>query len=159
MFRLYSKGCQYAIRALSQAVPAEGEGPLSASALCARAGIPESSTRKILQVLAHGGVLEAIRGPGGGYVMKETPEKVSLLTIVEAVDGSDTFAHCVMGLPECSEAAPCPLHSVWSKAKEDLLARLDSKSLQDLIDALDNRASVTEEVKGNGAEKSAPNLQ
>ncbi|MCH7649769.1 MAG: Rrf2 family transcriptional regulator [Nitrospinae bacterium] len=92
MFRLYSKGCEYAIRALVHAAPKKKGERFKAKAICEKAGIPESFTRKVFRLLVHAGFLEALRGPGGGYALLEDPERISLLEIIKAVDGADTFA-------------------------------------------------------------------
>ncbi len=137
MFRLYSKGCEYAIRALMEVGPAGNDQRFQAKKICEKADIPESFTRKVFQALVQGGFLQAARGPGGGYVLTEAPSKISLLKVIEAVDGAETFDGCVLGLPECGTSTPCPLHPVWAEAKGDLLAQLSSKTLQDLVDARD----------------------
>ena len=69
MFRLYSKGCEYAIRAMLHMVPGEEPQWFQAKMVCKKAGIPESFTRKIFQALVGGGFLNASRGPGGGYIV------------------------------------------------------------------------------------------
>ena len=66
MFRLYSKRCEHAIRALTYLRRDKGTKRFKAKALCRRAHVPESSTRKVLQELASEGFLKAMRGPGGG---------------------------------------------------------------------------------------------
>ena len=139
MFMLYSKGCEYAIRALVHAAPrAKGER-FKAKAICEKAGIPESFTRKVFRLLVHEGFLEALRGPGGGYALLEDPDRISLLEIIKAVDGADTFEGCVMGLDECNALKPCPLHYVWNSAKNEMLDQLESKTLEDLCETVRRR--------------------
>lgn len=135
MFRLYSKGCQYAIRALTLVAPSNGTKRFQAKTICEKAGIPEAYTRKVFQSLVSAGFLEAARGPGGGYQLKEDPHEITLLEIIKAVDGEAVFDGCIMGLPSCGESSPCPLHGVWSEAKHDLLAQLDETTLWELIAA------------------------
>lgn len=138
MFRLYSKGCEYAVRALAQLAPVHG-GRFQAKTICEKAGIPESFTRKVFQALVQTNFFDAVRGPGGGYALTKDPSEISLLEIIHAVDGVETFDGCIMGLDECNSAEPCPLHSVWAEAKSDLLAQLGSKTLQDLLDTMGRR--------------------
>ena len=142
MFRLYSKGCEYAIRALMHAAPHDSGERFLASEVCRKAGIPEAFARKTLQALVRGGFLEAVRGPGGGYVFVEHPKEISILKIIKAVDGETTFGRCILGLPECDKEDPCPLHETWAKAKEELLTQLETKTLQDLIDIASEREST-----------------
>lgn len=141
MFRLYSKGCEYAIRALTHVVPSNGVERFQAKTICQKAGIPEAYTRKVFQSLVAGRFLEAARGPGGGYQLKEPPQCITLLEIIQAVDGQTAFDGCVMGLSECGERNPCPLHDIWSATKHDLLAQLDQTTLKNLIEAQNGRGS------------------
>ncbi len=141
MFRLYSKGCEYAIRALVHAAPTKKGERFKAKVICEQAGIPESFTRKVFRALVHGGFLEALRGPGGGYALLEDPDRISLLEIIQAVDGADTFEGCVMGLEVCKSLKPCPLHYAWNSAKNEMLDQLESKTLWDLCEAVRRRES------------------
>lgn len=140
MFRLYSKGCEYAIRALTSVTSGNGRKRYNAKAICRKAGIPESSTRKALQALVAGEFLEATRGPGGGYELKDAPDHITLLGIIKAVDGEEAFEGCVLGLPKCNSSMPCPLHKVWMMAKDELLEQLDSATLAELIAVRGRRA-------------------
>ncbi|MBI3117663.1 MAG: Rrf2 family transcriptional regulator [Candidatus Hydrogenedentes bacterium] len=152
MFKLYSKGCEYAIRALTEAGVAEGVERFQASEVCRRAGLPEPFTRKVFQALAQAGFLKAARGPGGGYVLTRSPRKISLVDFIKAVDGEETFGHCVMGLPQCGSRRPCPLHNVWAEAKEQLLAQLRDTSLQDVIEtAAEQRLNHSPSRRARGA--------
>jgi Rrf2 family iron-sulfur cluster assembly transcriptional regulator len=134
MFRLYSRGCEYAIRAMVAAVLAGGDKRFLAKEVCREAGIPESFTRKVFQSLVQGEFLEAVRGPGGGYVLTRDPSQVSVYDVIVAVDGEDTFEHCILGLPQCGGSHACPLHEVWSRSKEHLLRQLRDTSVQDLAE-------------------------
>lgn len=147
MFRLYSKGCEYAVRALVHVPPAAEQERFRAKDVCQKAGIPEAYTRKIFQALSNGGFLEAARGPGGGYKLTDDPKNISLLSIIFAIDGPTTFGNCIMGLPKCDEQKPCPLHYQWATAKAELMARLESQTLYDLAQTVKSREGWTlEEV-------------
>ena len=132
VFKLYSKGCEYALRALTSAAAQNDNGRFQAKSVCAAAGIPESFSRKTFQALVQAGFLAAIRGPGGGYRLIRPMSKITLLDVIQAVDGKDTFDHCVMGMPMCGSAHPCPLHGTWANVKTELLAQLKRQTLEDL---------------------------
>lgn len=151
MFRLYSKGCEYALRALMCVVPNEETRRFQAADVCRQVEIPEPYTRKVFQALTKGGFLKAARGPGGGYEMMRSPSEISLLEVIRAVDGEETFDHCIMGLPECGSETPCPLHGVWATAKERLLEQLASRTLQDLVEM--SRSKNGGRKKAAGARK------
>ena len=140
MFRLYSKGCEYAIRALAHVSQSPQNVRFQAKTICEKAGIPESFTRKVFQALVQADFLEAARGPGGGYALTKDPNVISLLEVIQAVDGEETFEGCIMGLEECNAEKPCPLHAVWTNAKGGLMNQLEARTLMDLIDTVRKRA-------------------
>ncbi|MCH8204620.1 MAG: Rrf2 family transcriptional regulator [Candidatus Hydrogenedentes bacterium] len=140
MFRLYSKRCEHAIRALTHLRRDNGAKRFKAKTLCRRAHVPESSTRKVFQELVAKGFLVATRGPGGGYELKRKPSDISLLNLIRVVDGETAYGDCVLGLPECNASMPCPLHHVWLEAREELLQQLESTTLEQLMEARELRA-------------------
>lgn len=135
MFKLYSKGCQYALRALTFVSAEEGQERFQAREICEKADIPEFFTRKVFQALVQGGFLQAHRGPGGGYSLTRHPRDITLLEVIQAVEGDDTFNQCILGFSECSGKNPCPLHGIWRESKETLLANLSNTTLEELTSA------------------------
>lgn len=134
MFRLYSKGCEYTIRALVHLAGRDGSRSVAVREVCQSAGLPESFTRKMFQCLVRKGVLRAVPGPGGGYRLRQSPDRVSILSIIKAVDGAQALEKCVMGLPRCHDRHPCALHTTWVQAKRNLASGLKAKTLQDLCE-------------------------
>jgi len=132
MFKLYSKGCQYALRVLAFVLVEQDGSHISAHDVCERIDIPESYSRKVLQALVQGGLLEATRGPGGGYRLSRNPEKISVLEVIHAVDGKDCFDMCILGLDTCCPESPCPLHAFWSDARRHLLEQLRACTLAEI---------------------------
>lgn len=147
MFKLYSKGCQYALRALTFVVADTTKERFQAREICDKAEIPEHFTRKVFQELVQGGFLKAHRGPGGGYSLTRPPNEITLLEVIKAVEGEDTFEHCVLGFSECGRANPCPLHDIWVVAKKNLLENL-SRTTLDKLAALTLERKMIQENKG-----------
>jgi len=133
MFQLYSKGCQHTLRALLHIPHGDDKKKVSAKDICRKARIPEAYSRKMLQDLVSNGLLKAISGPGGGYVLARRPQDVTLFEVIAAVDGDNSFSSCVMGLPKCGHTRPCPMHASWLKAKEVLMAELKTRTLAELL--------------------------
>lgn len=131
MFRLYSKGCEYAIRGLMH-LPTDVGSNVGVQEVSDRAQIPEPFTRKMFQALAKKGILTAISGPNGGYRLARDPHRISLLEIIEIIDGAESLNACVLGLPVCEDRNPCALHDAWSHAKRTLLPDLRGTSIADL---------------------------
>lgn len=133
MFQLYSTGCMYALRALVFAGINSEKKPFNAKKVCQQAGIPESFTRKILQGLVKNGFMTAVPGPRGGYLLIKQPSKISVLSVIEAVDGVESYSQCVMKFDECDNKKPCAMHESWGEIKKKLLQEFQSKTVADLI--------------------------
>ncbi len=155
--RLFSKGAEYAIRALMIAIEQGLDRRIAAPEICARADIPEAFARKGFQQLVHAGILEAVRGPGGGYRLCAAPAKVSLWNIITAMDGFEQFGRCPLGVgcekvlhaadrkkflcesctdchPRCGYEKTCPLHDLWRDVRRTVIPRLANTTLQDIVD-------------------------
>lgn len=146
MFKLYSKGCEYTLRALIHFPMKDSEKKLSPTIICKKAKIPKSYTQKIFQLLTQKGILHSTPGPGGGYSLAINPDKVTLLSLIKAIDGDNTFDRCVMGLNECSEKSPCPIHHTWIIAKNSLIDELSKKTLKQLMHAGINKKIVSLDI-------------
>lgn len=130
---LYSKGCEYVIRAFASMKRSDCKGGFSINALCERAGVPVWFTRKMFQSLVKHGILATKHGPGGGYYFKRDPKKLSLLAIIAAVDGDALFTTCILGRPKCDDKNPCSVHSNWEKMRKQIINRFDSITLDQLM--------------------------
>ena len=82
---------------------------ISPNIVCKKAKIPKPYTQKIFQLLTQRGILNSSTGPKGGYSLVKDPKKISLLEIVYAIDGEETFDKCLMGLSVCDDKNPCPI--------------------------------------------------
>lgn len=91
---------------------------------------PEAFTAKILQQLVKNDLLQSVRGPSGGFQLKERP--VSLIKIVVAIDGEGVLKDCVLGLEKCSDKYPCPAHDKFVAVRDHLKGVLASTHLSDL---------------------------
>lgn len=133
MFKLYSKGCEYALRLLASVDKSRLIERFTAQDCCRHTGIPEAFTRKTLQALARKGILSAGAGRTGGYRLSRPAKEISVLDIVLAVEGEDYFDSCVMGKSLCSDNKPCPLHESWLRSKAPLLKNLNSVTLEQMV--------------------------
>lgn len=132
MPRLFSKGCEYALRVLTKTDLAGNACRFSVKKICKKINIPEWYTRKIFQALTRKGILTAAQGPGGGYCLKKSPARISVLNVVEAIDGPQALKRCVMGLKQCGEKKPCVFHPLWKPIRFKAIKDLDSTTLEQL---------------------------
>ncbi len=133
MFKIYSKGCEYALRILAQISVKTPEEKFLAAKLCRKAKVPIHSARKVLQMLVEKNILSAVSGPGGGYKLRVDPSQISLFDVISAIEGQDVYDQCVMGLDRCNSMNPCPLHHMWQGVKEEMKNEMGNKKLVDLM--------------------------
>ncbi len=87
---------------------------------------------KIFQQLSRAGLLRSYRGPNGGVKLSKPASNISLREIVVAIEGPDLFTECVLGLPDCGEDKPCPLHDSWAHVRKELIQMLEDRSLSQI---------------------------
>jgi Rrf2 family protein len=122
----------YAIRALaclSEACCARQTTPQIAR--CSQ--VPRPYLAKIITTLARHGLLHARRGVRGGTVLARPPEAITLLEVVEAIEGSDWLGPCLLGLAECRDLPACPTHAFWQRTREEIRAELARTTLADYL--------------------------
>jgi len=109
---IFSKTCEYAIRAVFYIAHKTAAGT-KAGIKDIAAGIdsPELYLGKILQDLSRKGLISSTKGPNGGFYLPAEMLNQPLIEIVRAVDGDTLFTGCGLGLKQCSEMNPCPLHN------------------------------------------------
>ena len=85
--------------------------------LAAATGVQESFLSKILQRLVHQGLLLSQRGSGGGFVLNRAPDQLSLLDVVEAIEGPTQLNQCVGEAGFCKRKAFCGVSPTWERAQ------------------------------------------
>ncbi len=125
----------YAVRAmLSLAQP--GAGRLTAAELARRTAIPASYVPQVMGDLVRAGYVANRLGRHGGYALGVDPDAVSLLAIVEAVEGDSRRRTCVLRGGSCGGAGVfCDVHAAFANAQEAATGRLASVSLADVTKA------------------------
>jgi len=131
---MLSKGCEYAIRAgvlLAQKTD-NGRHYVPVREIASELGISFHFLTKILQVLNEAGIMTSFRGPNGGVGLAQPAHTIRLHDIVIAIDGGRAFTGCILGLPQCSDEAPCPLHSEWGRRRTQIERMFEKATLAKL---------------------------
>ena len=95
--------------------------------------IPKSFLAKIFQNLAKAGLVRSIRGSHGGFALLKSPDEISVLEVIEAVEGKIVFQRCRMAKPDCEHVGGCALCGLFERAQDGLKEALTRTSLADLI--------------------------
>ncbi|NBB76143.1 MAG: Rrf2 family transcriptional regulator [Bacteroidetes bacterium] len=112
--KFLSQGAQYAVSAVI-ALCRQPEGKtVSAAELAKPLNCPPAYLSQILSKLKPTGIVKARRGLNGGVHLARHPEEISLMEVVEAIDGTDFFTRCFLGIEGCGQIEPCPFHEFWA---------------------------------------------
>ena len=124
---MFSKTCEYAIRALMFVAQKSDIGRKVGIKEIANGIIaPEHFIAKILQELSRKGLVQSAKGPNGGFFLDEFSKKQTVADIVRAIDGDKLFTGCGVGLKTCSEKKPCPLHDQFKAVRKQIHDMLTS---------------------------------
>jgi Rrf2 family protein len=131
---MFSKSCEYAIRAtIFIATQSQSNANIGIKEIAKEIDSPIAFTAKILQVLVKNNILKSTKGVGGGFmILKNDLKNLKLSDIVIAIDGNSVFLKCGLGLSNCSEDHPCPVHEKFKFVKKDLIFMLENTNLEEL---------------------------
>ncbi|HKG06427.1 MAG TPA: Rrf2 family transcriptional regulator [Pedobacter sp.] len=134
---IFSKTCEYAIRAVFFIAQCSSNGTrVGIKEISAGIGSPEFFLAKILQDLSRKGLISSIKGPNGGFYLSELDARRPLSEIVEAVDGEGLFKGCALGLTQCSEINPCPLHEEFKDIRSKIHLMLKNTTINNFNEEL-----------------------
>lgn len=126
-----------------------GGGPVSAREIAERRAIPPRFLEQLFVPLRRAGLVTAVRGAKGGFVLTRPPEEITVLDIVEALEGSLTASVCDSQKgANCSKNASCAAAPVWASATaalRDVFAGTTLASLAGTQDSFDRRDSAGQE--------------
>ena len=127
---MFSKSCEYAIRAMMFIAYRSVDGfRTGIREISAGASVPEAFIAKILQELVRKGLVQSIKGPTGGFYLDKLSRNRKMADIVRAIDGDHLFTGCGLGLKNCSEKKPCPLHEEFKLIRKKIQLMMESKTI------------------------------
>ena len=141
-----TRQADYAVRAVLHVARLSNGARAPTSAIAQEQGIPLPFLAKIISQLAVAGIVDAMRGASGGVRLARSPEDVTMLEVIQVIDGPVALNRCVAGTDGCNRVSTCPVHEVWCEAQNELVARLAATTFAELAE----RAEQLE--KGRAAE-------
>ena len=119
-----TRQADYAVRAVRYLAKQGASQRAATSTVAQEMKIPPSFLAKIISQLSIAGLLHTSRGARGGVTLAREPQDISLLDVVEAIDGPILLNECV-GDPEgCAFSDDCMVHPIWVEAQQSLVKRL-----------------------------------
>jgi Rrf2 family protein len=130
---LLSRKCIYGLRAVLCVAQNNDDGYVSIREISEKLKISFHFLTKILQILTQNQIMISYRGPNGGINLAKSKKEITILDIVQLIDGDQIFQECILGLPNCNESNPCPLHESWTSSCQALKENFSNMTIEDLV--------------------------
>ena len=119
-----TRQADYAIRAVRYLAKQDQNQRSATSVVAQQMQIPPSFLAKIISQLSIAGLLHTSRGARGGVTLARDPSEISMLDVVEAIDGPIQLNECVGDPARCAFSDDCLVHPIWEEVQETLVNRL-----------------------------------
>ena len=130
---MLSNTSKYAIRAvIFLALYSSPQQKVGIKRISEELGIPMPFLGKILQNLAKVNILDSTKGPKGGFALARPAMDISLMEIVEIIDGAGSFDQCVIRTATCNPDSPCSLHEKIAPFRKGMRSLMHTESIADL---------------------------
>ena len=131
MFKLSTKG-RYAVRAMYEIAKAFPNG-VTLEDISNSQHISRVYLAQILNRLRQARLIKSSRGPGGGYVLRKSPDQITLYDILEPLEGPVCIASCVDPGEGCDDIEECIAYPIWQKIANYIECLLKEVKLSDLL--------------------------
>ncbi|MCP5115399.1 MAG: Rrf2 family transcriptional regulator [bacterium] len=133
---IYSRSAEYAIRAFVYLADVPEGKYAMVKNIATESEIPTHFLAKILQQLARKGFLRSSKGPTGGFILHRPADDITLLELVDAIDGLSEYQRCPSGMSECNDEAQCGMHESWKELRSRIMGYLEDTTIADVAEAL-----------------------
>jgi len=133
MFHISTKS-RYGLRTLVELASHCQAGPVSLKELSKGQSISKKYLENIFRMLLQGGIIRSVRGARGGYQLAVDPARVTLLDILNTIDGPVALLECIRNADMCKKVRGCPTRSLWKGLEEHIITYLKGRTLKELVD-------------------------
>jgi len=131
----------YALRAMAYLAVHAQNGPRSIAEVSSAEKTPREFTAKVLKELCRLGFIRSRLGPRGGYRLAKSPKEITVLEIMEALDGPLAINECLVEPSFCGRTPGCRMHTLFGKVNDKMKGILGSTTIADIAkggNSLDN---------------------
>ncbi|MDI6801622.1 MAG: Rrf2 family transcriptional regulator [Thermodesulfovibrionales bacterium] len=132
MLKLSTKG-QYGVRAMFEIARGYPEKPVTIKEISDRQDVSVSYLEQILNRLRKAGLIRSIKGPGGGYILSEGPDRISIASILDELEGPVALTSCLNPGEGCVRVDSCVTHLLWKALGEQIEGFLKTITLKNLM--------------------------
>ncbi len=133
---------RYGVRILLDLALNEQETPRMIREIAESQKISEKYISRLIIELRRAGLVQSVRGSRGGYRLAQRPADLTLLKIIETMEGPIRLVECLSTPEYCQQSDDCVARSVWDLVNHDIRQKLESLTLQDLLDRLAQKKTV-----------------
>lgn len=150
MIRISTRG-RYALRAMVD-LALHDDGPVARQDIAERQAISADYVAQLFRQLGAAGLVEGVKGPGGGYILARDADEIHAGDIVEVVEGPIALVYCVDPQDEssCNRVDRCVTHLLWKRLSAVMKEFLDSITLQDLCEEARQLSPPSSPNNGHG---------
>ena len=133
--KLSTKG-RYGLKAMFELALHYGEGPVPLKNIAESQGISDHYLEQLIAVLKKNGLVTSVRGAQGGYMLTNTPDKITVGEIIRTLEGDISPSDCITDNQaiKCERKESCVTKMVWIKIRDSINNVIDSITLQDMVD-------------------------
>ena len=128
---MLSQTATYALQAMAFLAGHKDEGPILSRTISKEMKIPKNFLSKILNRLVQEGLIQSIRGTGGGFVLAKDPSKTRMRDVVSLFMKLDDYKNCFLGLKKCDGS--CAIHPRWKLIAKQIEAMLDETTIDKML--------------------------
>ncbi|MDZ7260867.1 MAG: Rrf2 family transcriptional regulator [candidate division KSB1 bacterium] len=141
--KLTTRG-NYGVRAAYELAKNYGKGPVTVKSISDNQYISIRYLEQLMVRLRRSGLVQSVRGPGGGYVLSEDPARISVGEIIRILEGPITLSSCTEGATghNCKRGNGCVSQMLWLKLGEKIEEVLNNISLYDLCQMMEQKQEV-----------------
>ena len=130
--KLFTRDTDYSVRILG-CIAAAKKNTVTVTDIAKKLNMPRSFLRKILQLLGSKALLESFKGSGGGFSLAVKPEEITIFSVIEIFQGHFQLMEHVFRGKVCPEIKTCLLKKKIDKIEEELIIKLKSITITDLL--------------------------
>lgn len=131
--KISTKG-RYGVRILLDLALHDSAVPRQIHDIALSQQISEKYISRLIIALRRAKMIRSIRGAKGGYQLCRDPESVTLLDIIEVMEGPLSIVDCVRSPRKCARSGACPSRQIWDRLTADISEAMQKITLQDIID-------------------------
>lgn len=140
---MFSTSCHYGLQAMIYiALHSTNDKNVDLGQIAEKQEIPKHFLSKILQMLVKRGLLNSMKGPTGGFSLKRPADEITLIEVIDAIDGLDVFTQCGIGFKRCDDDHPCPIHNEYKQVRNNIRELFETKTLLELSEDIKRGDSI-----------------